>query len=395
MEEFELTNEQREFFGLDPIVDTWERVVFAGDTYRPESVLYFDGLTIKRHIVTTSDEYSEKHLDELTRDRSMLIPKTSRGKEKKLTAATLEQRTPHGVYLSVNRSRGLKVGSYASQTTFYSSDWARQVAGDEDPPSLIHDFIQSSPPKHFDEIRKFKALKRKHVRFKAGDYFCLKLNRTEYGFGRVLLDIHKIRKKGFVPKVHGFNLIMMMPVVVQLFAFKSEKKEVDISTLVDQPKLPSDTMADNLLLYGEYEIIGHRDLVESDFEFPISYRESIDRRRLVFLQWGLIHRELPVEKFDKYLGRDIVHKNPFGYYSIGFRPHYDTVDVLNTIRNGGVFSFDECYKYNAANDLRNPKNDVIRRDIFVAFGLDPDATYEENCRLTKTAGTVETIRLLG
>ena len=54
MEEFELTNEQREFFGLDPIVDTWERVVFAGDTYRPESVLYFDGLTIKRHIVTNT-----------------------------------------------------------------------------------------------------------------------------------------------------------------------------------------------------------------------------------------------------------------------------------------------------------------------------------------------------
>jgi len=394
MEKFELTNEQRKFFGLDPIVNIWDRVLLAGDTYRPESVLYFDGQTIKRHIVTTSDEYFEKHLDELTRDRIVLLPKTSRGKEKKLTAATLEQRTPHGVYLSVHRSRGLSVGSYASQTSFYRSDWERQVAGEEDPQFLICDFIQNSPANHFDEIRKFKALTRRHFRFRSGDYFCMKLNRREYGFGRVLLDINKIRKNGLVPTVHGFNLIMMMPVLVQLFAFRSEKKDVDISTLADQPKLPSDIMADNLLLYGEYEIIGHREIVESDFEFPISYGESIDTRRVVFLQWGLIHRELPVEKFDKYLGRDIAHKNPYGYYSIGFRPHYDTVDVLNSIRNNGVFSFDECHKYNAANDLRNPKNDMIRRDIFVAFGLDPDATYEENCRLTKTAGTVETIKLL-
>jgi hypothetical protein len=50
-------------------------------------------------------------------------------------------------------------------------------------------------------------------------------------------------------------------------------------------------MMDNLLFYGEYEIIGHKDLNDEEFNFPISYGRSIDQRNVVFLQWGVIHLE--------------------------------------------------------------------------------------------------------
>lgn len=390
MGKFELTNKERKFFGLDPIIDTWERVIFAGDRYRPESVLYFDGQIIKRHIVTTREEYFEKHFDELTRDRSVLLPKTSRGKEKKLTAATLEQRKPHGVYLSVHRSRGLSVGSYASQTSFYRSDWEMRVGGDEDPQFLIRDFIQNSPVNHLDEIQKFKTLRRKHIRFKSGDYFCMKLNRTEFGFGRVLLDIHELRKVGDLPRTHGLNLIMMMPVLVQLYAFKSDSKHIDLSVLDQCSKLPAALMADNLLLYGEYEIIGHEKLEEREFDFPISYGQCIDQRRVVFLQWGLIHKELPMTRFSKFIqGEEPYDQNPFGFYSIGFRPHYGTRDVLQAVSNNGEFDYEESSDYMARRDLRNPRNEAIRREILSIFGLNPEGSYEENCRLTGTARTTE------
>ena len=122
METFELTNKQREFLGLEPIESHWEKVTFKGDTYRPDSILYFDKNKIKRHIVSTENQYSEKQYDELTRERSFLLPKTSKGKEKKLSASVLEQRQATGVYLSILNG-DLTIGNYNTQTTLYSSRW--------------------------------------------------------------------------------------------------------------------------------------------------------------------------------------------------------------------------------------------------------------------------------
>jgi hypothetical protein len=33
------------------------------------------------------------------------------------------------------------------------------------------------------------------------------------------------------------------------------------------------------------------------------------------------------------------------------------------------------------NDLRNPKNSEIKREIFCAFGFDADKSYEENLKV--------------
>lgn len=59
--------------------------------------------------------------------------------------------------------------------------------------------------------------------------------------------------------------------IVELFAFSSPVIDVSLSTLDNQPKLPSDFMFDNLLLYGEYEVVGRGEIGEEEFNFPISY----------------------------------------------------------------------------------------------------------------------------
>ncbi len=382
---YELTNEQREYFGLDPILNHWDKVVFNGDTYRPKSILYFDKDTIKRHIVSTENEYVEKQYDELTKDRSILLPKTDKGKEKKLTASVLEQRQPTGVYLSISCGH-LAIGNYNSQTTFYSSCWDNQQQSDKSIFKFIEDFIESSTENHFVEMERYKNLKRLNIKFKSGDYFCFKLDRVNYGFGRILLDVNKIRKKKLINGFHGLGLLMGPPVMVELFAFKSKVKNVEIDTLDKQNKLPTDVMMDNLLLYGEYEIIGHREIRDEEFDFPISYGRSIDQRRVVFLQWGLIHKELPQDLFNKYTYTDEIQsgQNPYGYYRIGFTPHYDTRDIINSVENNGVFNFDRSENYAARWDLRNPNNKEIKNELFKVFGLDPSKNYFENSRLTGT-----------
>ena len=392
---FELTNDQRKFFGLEPIEDYWDKVVFKGDTYRPESVLYFDGDTIKRHIVSTEKQYFEKQFDELTKGRSILLPKTSKGKEKKLTASVLEQRQASGVYLSISNG-DLIIGNYNTQTTFYSSRWDNDEQSTESITNQVSEFIKKSPAKHLQEIEQFKNAKRKNVKFRAGDYFCFKLDRTNFGFGRILLDVNKVRRKELIKSKHGLHLLMGLPVIVQLFAFKATTKNIEISELDTQPKLPADVMMDNLLLYGEFEIIGHRHLKDEEFEFPISYGRSIDQRRIVFLQWGLIHLELPQESFNKYVtGEKPFDQNPYGFYSIGFRPHYDNIDVLKAIENKGIFSFSNSKNYKAKWDLRNPANKEVKDELFDVFGLDPNKNYLYNSKLTKTILPTELIKQLG
>lgn len=392
MTTYELTNEQRKYFGLDPIENHWERTVFSGDTYRPESILYFDNDIIKRHIVSTEKEYLEKQYNERTRNRIVLLPKTEKGKEKKLTASVLEQRQPIGVYLSISCGV-LTIGNYNSQTTFYSSCWDNEQQSKKQICEIIDDFTNDCPENHFVEIEKYKNIKRKNIKFKSGDYFCFKLDRVNYGFGRLLLDVNKIRKKKLINDFHGLGLLMGPPVIIELFAFKSKTKSVDVVTLDKYPKLPADVMMDNLLLYGEFEIIGNREINDEEFDFPISYGRSIDQRRIVFLQWGLIHKELPQEKFYKYImGEKEFDKNPYGYYSIGFRPHYDSTEVIKTINNNGVYNFDSSKHYKAKWDLRNPDNKAIREELFKIFGLDSNKNYYENSKLTGTILPSEIIK---
>lgn len=151
MTTLEPKNHQREYFGLDPIEKHWDKVVFKGDTYRSESILYFDKDVIKRHIVSTEIEYSEKQYNEQTKDRKILLPKTDKGKEKKLTASVLEQRQPLGVYVSINCGN-LTIGNYNSQTTFYSSSWDNEEQSKKSILEIIEDFIKKSPDNHLIEI---------------------------------------------------------------------------------------------------------------------------------------------------------------------------------------------------------------------------------------------------
>ena len=116
---FELTNDQRIYFGLDPVSPKWDRVILKGDSYREESILYFDGDVIKRHIVSTEKRYKENQYNDLTRSRTVLLPLTREGKERKLTASVLESRQPTGVYCNIDTNGRILIGNYNTQTAFY------------------------------------------------------------------------------------------------------------------------------------------------------------------------------------------------------------------------------------------------------------------------------------
>ncbi len=398
---FELDNNQRKYFGLDPVQDSWDRVSFKGDNYRPGSILYFEGDVIKKHVISTEKIYNEVQYNEQTENRNWILPKTKKGKPKKLTSSVLESKKPIGVYLVVGSDGFLKIGNYTTQTTFYSSDWEFRRTSKNIEDNII-DFIDHSASDHLAQIEVFRLARRRNVKYRSGDFFAFKLNRTEFGFGRILFDVNKARKKKLLPENHGMHLLMGPPLLIKLYAYKSDSKSVDIELLKNQKSLPSDYIMDNLVFYGEFEIIGNLPLEIKEFDFPISYGRRIDHIPNVFLQWGLIHKELPKKKFDKYLfaineklpennpSRDL--QNPYGYYGIGFRPKFDAIEVIETIIYNGDFDFSRGNHFNVHWDLRNPDNDGIRQEILTKFGLDPSKSYEENCKITGTKDVIELIK---
>ncbi len=397
---FELSNHQRIFFGLDPVLDSWDKVAFKGDNYRPDSILYFEGNTIKKHVISIEKEYNERQYDIQTEKRELVLPKTKKGKPKKLTPSVFESKTPIGVYLNMTTSDGLTIGNYTSQRTFYASRWERKKAK-SGLKKLIQEFIEDSPRDHFSKIEEFKNTKRKNIKFKAGDFFTFKLNRSEYGFGRILFDVHKARSKKLLPSNHGFLMRMGKPVLIKFYAFNSKTKEVDLEVLKSQKSLPSDYMMDNLIFYGDYEIVGNKQLEYDELDFPLSYGRRIDGTPNTYLHWGLIHLELPVKDFSQYLAVDdeklsnsidfVNSNNPYSNLWIGFYPSFDGIDILNTIRNNGNYDFEKSTSNMNKWDLRNPKHDAIRIDILKRFGLNPAKNYIENCKLTGTKDILDLI----
>ena len=78
---FELTNEQRKYLGLIPVEEDWELVKL---NYKYENIyFYFDGDIIRKKISLSENSHYETELNEkTTENRTVILPKTARGKIK-------------------------------------------------------------------------------------------------------------------------------------------------------------------------------------------------------------------------------------------------------------------------------------------------------------------------
>ena len=380
---FELTNRQREYLGLDIIKPAWERFELKAGPYQPESIIYFEGDVLKKQVVSNENRYYEWPVNIQTKDKSVILPKTAKGKEKKLTAATLEKYKPDGIAFEWTINGNVFITNHNTQINYYSNfleDF--KINNLDELAKWIENYISSSPPNYLDDLMEFKSAKRKNIKYKPGDFFAFKVSRKEYGFGRILLDVDKLRKKKLIPKQHGLQLIMGHPLLVKIYAFISDTLNVDLKALSNKQYLPSDYIMDNHIFYGENPIIGNRTLKAEEYEFPISFGRSIDfSRKVIFLQWGFIHLEQPLGIFKKYIYKEsgsLGDHNPYGYYSNGFYHRYMAKDIKSTIEKG-IYEFDSEH-YKDQWDLRNPKNEEIKREILLNFGLDPEKSYLENCQ---------------
>lgn len=359
---FELTNEQRKYVGLTQVEESWERTEFKNDTY-----LYFNGDQLVKKIVVTENTYHEIELNEKTAEnRTVVLPKTPKGKIKKLNHTALQSMSGIGVYFAFH-SQCVKIANYSTQTTFYSSDWDQEkIEGLNGLKKWLNWWIKDTSENDMKDIELFRSSVRQHCTYKEGDFFAFKSGRRQYGFGRILLDVTPIRnavKKGTLKEKHyGLMQLMGKPLIIKIYKKTSNTMEVDFNELKQCEAYFSVPIMDNVFYYGEYKILGNQPLEPPELEFPISYSRSISAidSDMVYLQYGLIYKETHISNYDKYLKdpnkEGFFALNPFRYESIGY-------------------GFSPIVK---DSDLRNPQNADIKREIFEHFGLDANKSYYEN-----------------
>lgn len=293
----ELTNRQRKYLGLELVELGWERMEIP-NSVKPRQVtgsiiLYFDGDTVRKTICADwNGDYLERSVSLKTQEgRTMLAPRTERGKAYRLNAANLDRYAPYGMYFRYDRGC-VMLANYTTQQTYYHSRFAGVSAIPEaELAGFLEQWIRETDEAELAKIQAFAAAKRRHCRFQEGDFFRFSVDRTHYGYGRILLDVNRMIKSG----VKFWNILMGTPLVVSAYHILTEDPAVPISELEDLKSCPSQYIMDNVFYYGEYKIIGNGPLPANP-DYPIQYgrRYTYEDGDRILYQRGPVCREIPL-----------------------------------------------------------------------------------------------------
>ena len=376
---FELTNEQRKYLGLIPVEEHWELVKFDNGIY-----YYFEDDTIKKEIKVSKNYYHEAELNEKTAEnRTMILPKTKRGKIKKFNYTATQSFSPFGTYFTFS-TNGVIIANYTTQRTYYSEIFSeKEKISLDDLKKWLDKWMKETTEEDLEEIEEFKNAKRKYCKFNEGDFFAFKISRREWCFGRILLDVSKLRKDENFEKNKNYGLAHLMgkPLIIKVYHKISDNKNIDLKELSKCLALPSQPIMDNIFYYGEAVILGNLPLKPEENDMFISVSESISGidKNIAYLQYGLIYREIPLSDYEKLIKELKIGAQTLRREGIGFV--IDTYKLKECIEAKSNSPFWEKYKKRNVPDLKNPDHIELKRKIFKAFGLDADKTYEENLKM--------------
>ena len=376
---FELTNEQRKYLGLIPVEEHWELVKFDNGIY-----YYFEDDTIKKEIKVSKNYYHEAELNEKTAEnRTMILPKTKRGKIKKFNYTATQSFSPFGTYFTFS-TNGVIIANYTTQRTYYSEIFSeKEKISLDDLKKWLDKWMKETTEEDLEEIEEFKNAKRKHCKFNEGDFFAFKISRREWCFGRILMDVSKLRKDENFEKNKNYGLAHLMgkPLIIKVYHKISDSKNVDLKELSKCLALPSQAIMDNIFYYGEAIILGNLPLKPEENDMFISVSESISGidKNIAYLQYGLIYREILLSDYEKLIKELKIGAQTLRREGIGFV--IDTYKLKECIEAKSNSPFWEKYKKHNVPDLKNPDHIELKRKIFKAFGLDADKTYEENLKM--------------
>ena len=294
---FQLTNSQRVCMGLIPVEPEWEwmRTPLEGKG-NWKCWVCFDGDILRKVLKVGPDTYIESEMEEQTLEgRTKILPRNGRGKLRSLSFADLERR-PLGMHLHYYGSQHqFSIEHMASGRTYYNADLETRMPADlKDFADWAKRWETETTQADMEELAALLSLKkRQKLPYQEGDFFRYPSGRRQFGYGRILQDYNKRRKRKGpfwdVLKENGQRPLLVMP-----YRIISNDPAPALEELRRLPAMPSFYMEDYHIALGDYPIVGHLPLEEDELDFPIHYGKSIfwQKEPQVRFQCGDVFREL-------------------------------------------------------------------------------------------------------
>lgn len=356
---FRLSDKQRRYFGLDPIDEHWDEVEIKEGT-----TVFYDGDVIKKIITseyTKRVEFTECDTELYTRERKFLLPKTERGKEKKITPTNLLSVMPTGckVYISLKNTHSRSyVSAYSPRNNI-----SLPITDNEDIEFIaelqdwLENYMKTCPPDYFEKVNRMRTLPHRTIKYNTGDLVRFEIDREYYGFALIIGKLRELQKLGVFCEGHPMHDLMTVPILIRIYKLKTKNKNMPINEIIKNELLATKIMSDNNIIWGTHEIIGNKQLEESDIDFPMQYGFSIsaNRKRIMRFAWGMgMIRIDDLETIPNELKTS-------DFLNIGVScslPIHQLTRVL-----------DGQSEYNRYDDLRHPDHDEMKQKVFWFLGL--------------------------
>ena len=399
-----LTDEERRYLALAPISPDWEVRKYYSKTnvWYTGLTAFFDGDIIVKVITETRrfldngvencgrhSEY-DTHLE--TSNRELLLPLTSRGKLKKLSASNIDTVMAFGCQFSIsfqlNSDSSLGLSNPRSNKWFPIGEYDKTalIRSDEDFHDFMNYYISTCREDYFDKLEAFKNAEKVTVKYKTGDVFRMELDRNRYCYGIITGEIRRLHKMPELPEKHSLRSLMMVPIMVRYYNLITDDPNLTAHDLERLPLGRVDICGDNDIIWGTHTIVDHKELTEKDLEFNFICTKIVTRsphftlfsqdmlirdgimpkkEYTLYIEWGFAQIELGYDKLSDKLKAFLEnYSSPHGGVGMGIHPAYAVPD--EKIRQY------ENYK----NNLLNPENRDFLNEIFACLGLDPDTDFD-------------------
>lgn len=285
-----LTNEIRHYVGLEPLKEHWELTELRKGFW-----VCFDGEVIRKRISVSNASYTEADVEIVTRERQFVLPKTARGKEKKLNYTSVSGFKAEGVTFSTGISERDSI-SYISAVNNRNSVSLpffnyKQLKDKDEIVAWLKRLPEIVPADYERKLERLKYMKNQQYKATPGDIFRVELDLHTDGYVLVIGDLRRMQKDKLFGKESIWNSVMTMPLFVRPYLYRTTSRNPSLEEIIAAP-LSEQTwiVMDDRFLRGAYEYVAHKTLTEDDVLFPMGYGQQArftGEEQHYKLTWGL------------------------------------------------------------------------------------------------------------
>ncbi len=363
-----LTNEERRCLALSLVSPAGHREKLKPSPYDDhDTFAYIDKTENKiKKVIQLSREskkayYEEYDVDEtLTEDGKEILPKTEKGKNVKLSSATISKKTRIGMSIYYVKEC-ICLFHHTTKQDYYISEYDEYPITDFD--AWLKKWCSETGEKELQELQAFAVRKPIHVAYREGDFFRFRIKRNLYGYGRILVNYAEMRKK----KIPFWDIFMGKPLLVGVYHIVTEREDISPEELEKRMMLPTQLIMDNHFYYGTCEIIGNLPVDEGAADYTVHYGKSFQLRdHTLCYQCGKTFLTIPEGKY-LFEGQDL-----FGFSNgaIGFYLHVKRPILEACIRESSNLPY-----WNQPNflllkaDIRHPEHTEALRLVKKQFHI--------------------------